>query len=67
MSRENIVMTRTILVSLAAVAAAPAALAQSDIDPNHKFSWQENTHPSPVPVRRTPVLPRRRPRPSRGG
>jgi hypothetical protein len=31
------------LASLALLALAPGALAQSNIDPTHKFSWQENT------------------------
>ena len=36
-------MARIFVFLAAALAAAPAAVAQSSIDANHKFSWQENT------------------------
>jgi hypothetical protein len=36
-------LTRIIAFLIAGAAAAPGALAQSNIDPDHRFSWQENT------------------------
>ncbi len=36
-------MNRTIMSAAAVLAAAPAVLAQTNIAPTHKFSWQENT------------------------